>query len=215
MVVLAESFLQTLEKKALSIASDLPNPCCPITHRRYVDDSHDRFKDKPASEAFLKILNEQEPRIKYTAEYENDDKELNYLDITTTNTGRNSYSFKVFRKQAITNVQVKSTSCHDQMTKDGIFKGFISRAKAICSPSNLQAEIDFLVNVFVSNGYKRQDLERLIVEFNRPRNNGNQDRETPRYTSMPYVPGIDRSLRKVFRKAGCKLAFRAPRNLMS
>ena len=32
---------------------------------------------------------------------------------------------------------------------------------------------------------------------------------------MPYVPGIDKSLRKVFRKAGCKLAFKAPRNLGS
>ena len=32
---------------------------------------------------------------------------------------------------------------------------------------------------------------------------------------MPFVPGIDKSLRKVFRKAGCKLAFKAPRNLGS
>ena len=32
---------------------------------------------------------------------------------------------------------------------------------------------------------------------------------------MPYVPGIDRPLRKAFRRAGCKLAFKAPRNLAS
>ena len=32
---------------------------------------------------------------------------------------------------------------------------------------------------------------------------------------MPFVPGIDKSLRKVFKKAGCKLAFKAPRNLAS
>ena len=106
MVVLAEGFLQTLEKRAISIASSLPIPCCPITHRRYVDDSHDRFHDKPLSETFLGILNQQDPRIKYTAEYENEEKELNYLDVLTKNTGNSSYSFNVFRKKAITNVQV-------------------------------------------------------------------------------------------------------------
>ena len=50
MVVLAESFLQTLEKNAMTIAASLPTPCVPKTHRRYVDDSHDRFHDKPTSQ---------------------------------------------------------------------------------------------------------------------------------------------------------------------
>ena len=128
--------------------------------------SHDRFPDKPLSEKFLDILNQQDPRIKYTAEYENEEKELNYLDVLAKNTGNRSYSFNVFRKKAIINVQVKSTSCHDEMTKDGIFKGFLYRAKAICSPSNLPAEIDFLMKIFVSNGYNRHHLEKLLEESN-------------------------------------------------
>ena len=32
---------------------------------------------------------------------------------------------------------------------------------------------------------------------------------------MPFAPGIDKSLCKVFKKAGCELAFKAPRNLGS
>ena len=32
---------------------------------------------------------------------------------------------------------------------------------------------------------------------------------------MPYVPGLSGPLKKAFRKAGCKLAFKAPRNLSS
>ena len=74
MVVLAESFLQTLEKNALTIARSLPSPCNPITHRRFVDDSHDRFYEKPKSQQFLTILNQQERRVQYTAEYENEEK---------------------------------------------------------------------------------------------------------------------------------------------
>ena len=217
MVVLAESFLQTLEKNALNIARSLPNQCGPITHRRYVDDTHDRFYDKPMSQQFLAILNQQEPRVQYTAEYENEEKELNYLDVTTKNTCTGSYIFKVFRKDAITEVQVKPTSCHDRTTLDGIFKGFLSRAKGICSPAFLQDEINFLINVFVENGYKRFELERIIVESERPRSTQHNTTlvPSPKYTSMPYVPGIDRPLRKAFRKAGCKLVFKAPRNLSS
>ena len=46
MVVLAESFLQMIEKKSINIAKNLPTPINPITHKRYVDDTHDRFKNK-------------------------------------------------------------------------------------------------------------------------------------------------------------------------
>ena len=215
MVVLAESFLQTLEKNAMTIAASLPTPCVPKTHRRYVDDSHDRFHNKPNSQEFLAILNQQEPRIQYTAEYENDAKELNYMDVTTKNSNNGSYEIKVFRKDAITNVQIKENSCHDKSTRDGVFKGFLSRAKAICSPQHLQLEIDFLIDVFISNGYKRVHLEKLITEFNRPRRIRNTTITPTQYTSMPYVPGLDGPLKKAFRKAGCKLAFKAPRNLSS
>ena len=81
MVVLAESFLQTIEKWAINIAINKPIPVNPITHKRYVDDTHDRFKNKQLSEEFLKILNNQEPRIQFEAEYEDEYKTLNFLDI--------------------------------------------------------------------------------------------------------------------------------------
>ena len=164
------------------MASYLPIPCCLITHQRYSDDSHDRFYDKPLSEKLLDIFNHQDPRKKYTAEYKNEEKELNCLDVLVRNSGNRSYSFNVYRKKAITNVQVKNTFCHGDMTKDGIFKGFLSRAKAICSLSNLQAEIDFLIHIFLSNGYSRQHSEKLLEEFNRPRRNRNSNREPHKYT---------------------------------
>ena len=79
MVVLAEGFLQVIEKTAINTALLKSPSIAPITHRRYVDDSHDRFKNKEDSEEFLIILNSQDPRIQYTAEYENDEKCLNFL----------------------------------------------------------------------------------------------------------------------------------------
>ena len=60
MVVLAESFLQMIETNALRIARNRLSPVDPITHKRYVDDSHNRFLTKNKSEEFLGILNEQD-----------------------------------------------------------------------------------------------------------------------------------------------------------
>ena len=92
MVVVAEGFLQSIEKKAFTIAKLPSNSAHPITHRRYVDDTHDRFNTKRKSEKFLNILNSIERKIQFTAEYEDDDKALHFLDTTTKNTGGNTNS---------------------------------------------------------------------------------------------------------------------------
>ena len=61
MVVMAEGFLQVIERNAIQIALSLSLPVSPLSHRRYVDDTHDRFNTREDSEEFLKILNSQEP----------------------------------------------------------------------------------------------------------------------------------------------------------
>ena len=213
MVVLAESFLQTLEKKAINIATNLPIPVNPITHKRYVDDTHDRFTNKENSEEFLKILNEQEPRIKFEAEYENKNKELNYLDINIINTKQGNYDFKIHRKDAITNVQIKPESCHDNKVKYGIFKGFVSRAKAICSSKYITEEIRFITNVFVENGYDRARLEKLVKDADKAKNR-NISKETA-FTSLPWIPGLSQKLKKSFKKVGCQISFKSPKSLNS
>ena len=48
--------------------------------------------------------------VNYTIEFENNQKQPNFLDITITNNRNDSYDFKIFRKSAITNVQIKSKS---------------------------------------------------------------------------------------------------------
>ena len=47
--------------------------------------------------------------MQYTTEFENNQKQLNFLDITITNYGTNSYDFKIFRNPAMTNVQINLT----------------------------------------------------------------------------------------------------------
>ena len=213
MVVLAESYLQMLENKALDIASNRRDPVAPITHKRYVDDTHDRFKKKEESIEFLSILNEQEPRIQWTAEYENTEKELNYMDITTKNCN-NKYVFKVYRKDAITNVQIKPNSCHDDKIKNGVFKGYILRAKNICSKEYLPEEIKFIKKIFVENGYDEKQLDKMIQNVERQKTR-KESASTDRYASLPWIPGLSQKLKKVFKRANCQVSFKSPRNLES
>ena len=102
MVVLSECYLQRIEH--ISIIQALNLNLAPKTFKRFVDDSHARFNNREQSLQFLDILNSQDPSIQYTIEFENENKQLNFLDTTITNTGNNSYNFKIFQKTSITNV---------------------------------------------------------------------------------------------------------------
>ena len=131
MVILSESYLQHIEHQSLETA--LIHQICPKSFKRYVDDSHARFQNKNNSEKFLNILNNQDPLIQYTIEYENNEKELNFLDLTIKNNKSKKYEFKIYRKPAITNVQIKPNSDICPNITVGVFKGFLSRAYNICS----------------------------------------------------------------------------------
>ena len=82
----------------------------PKTFKRFVDASRVRFNDREQSLQFLDILSNQDSLVQYTTEFKNENKQLNFLDITISNTGNNSYDFKIFRKTSITNVQIKPNS---------------------------------------------------------------------------------------------------------
>ena len=105
MVVLSECYLQRIEH--VSIIQALKINLAPKIFKRFVDDSHARLNNREQSLLFLDILNSQDPSIQYTIEFENENKLLNFLDVTINNTVNNSYDFKIFRKTPITNVQIR------------------------------------------------------------------------------------------------------------
>ena len=83
-------FSQNVHFKGKSIALSFALNVSPKTFKRYVDDNHARFKSKKKSLQFLEILNKQDPFVRYVNEFENDRKQLNFLDIIITNNGTNS-----------------------------------------------------------------------------------------------------------------------------
>ena len=159
MVMLSQSYLQNLEKNVMELA--LTFDIAPRTFCRYADDSHAQFASRNNATELLNVLNSQDPQ--YTTEYDNDNKEVNFLDVTIKNNLNHSYDFAVYRKPAITNVKIKpySNICLDIAM--GIFKGLLSRLMHICSESYLAQE--FLINVFAENGHSITVLEKVTKEY--------------------------------------------------
>ena len=79
------------------------------------------------------------------------------------NNGR--YELKIYRKNAITNVQVKPNSAHDPKVLKGIFTGFLNRAHKICDERFRDEEINFLIDNFTENGYDRGTLVQIATEL--------------------------------------------------
>ena len=81
------------------------------------------------------------------------------------NTGTRNYEFTIHRKNAITNVQLKPHSYVNTSLITSIFKGFLSRAKKICSEKYLNDEVKFLIDMYVENGHDRIKLTTLANSY--------------------------------------------------
>ncbi|XP_004206267.3 uncharacterized protein LOC101237111 [Hydra vulgaris] len=196
MVVMAEAFLQNIERKALDIATICT--CEPKTFVRYVDDCHARFNSIKQQQMFLNILNEQNPSIKYTVELENHQKQLNFLDVNITNIMHGAYEFQIHRKEAITNIQLKPNSNINPNIITGVFKGFLCRAKRLCSQKYLKQEIDFPIEVFVENGHNKNNLINIARNFlkNELKNTNYKPTDNQPFIKLPWIPIVGPKLRK-------------------
>ena len=101
---------------------------------------------------------------------DNGNKSLNFLDIKITNTINNKYKFKVHRKEAITNIHIKPTSCIDPNTIKSVSKGFLLIAHSISQEKYIKEEEKFLIDMFAENGYNKQLLKNLVVECKNKKN---------------------------------------------
>ena len=114
-----------------------------------------------------------------------------------TNNGTAKYEFDVYRKDAITNVQVKPRSCHNPRILQGIFKGFVHCAMIICSDKYIKNELAFLKNIFVENGYKENVIRKIIEEatskstqqITKKTSSDCIDTEQKQTISLPWIPG--------------------------
>ena len=134
----------------------------------------------------------------------------------------------MYRKDAITNVQIKPHSNINPQIVSGVFKGFLVRAHRLCSPNHLQDEIEFLIDVFTENGHARSNLENIVNGFVLPEHRSKIPTDTISPTSanktatttspsirLPWIPQLGPRLRTIFKKHNINTVFTSTPNLKS
>ena len=202
------SFFETMALRLSPVSDIMP----PFFWIRYVDDVLAIFSDADQVAPFLAFLNSLRPSIRFTVEMEVDGS-ISFLDMSITRVC-DRLSFSVFRKPTHTDRYLNRRSCHP----GNVFKGLVSclkkRALSVCSHSEVGRELSHLRKTFVDNGYSREDLRSLCVN----RTEKAVSSEQPTRVVLPFYPGLAHRLRRVFRRAGVRVAFKssAPlRNIIS
>ena len=128
------------------------------------------------------------------------------------NRKKKKIEFGVHYKKTNTNITLKKQSNHRESTKKGVIKGYADRARALCDPEYLQEEMENIEDVFVENGYSRNEVRRAMREQEeRAENDGENDeeKETRGIVSIPNIPNITRAYSRIAKQHKFRTTTRA------
>ena len=156
---LANAFMSDFEKKHMQKLKELG-----VRHWcRYVDDIFASMNSKDEANTILQYLNEQHPNIKFTIEYERNNK-LPFVD-TCVKRMPDRYITTVYHKKTFTGVYLNWTSLTSRKYKIGLIKCLLNRILRICSETaDRDLEIRKLKFNLESNQYPRDIIEKVIKE---------------------------------------------------
>ena len=119
------------------------------------------FDSKDNANEFLSFLNSRHDSIKFTLEFEEDNK-IPFLDILLKCCPYNTFSTSVYRKKTFTGLYTKWDSFTPRKYKINLIRTLTYRCFRICSsPSLLQAAIKDLRKLLLQNGYPQG-----VITFN-------------------------------------------------
>jgi hypothetical protein len=178
--IFAEIFMGFLESK---LSSHISNSCDLFV--RYVDDCFLLLKHDTNLADFLHALNSVHPGIRYTFEVEVDNK-LSFLDVSCTRKSDGSVLTSVFRKKTWTGLYNSFYSFVPRCYKVSVVRSLVTRAVKICSPECLDAELTFVRQVLMDNGYPPFFLDRyMIVKESVPKMLGPERK--PIFLKVPFI----------------------------
>ncbi len=172
--------------------------------KRWVDNIFARItkRDYERLPNIVDFLNSQHESIQFTVETETSGA-LPFMEVKVSATSRRNgnYETSVYRKPTHTNQYVQWNSAHPPSQKIGIFRTLLTRAKRIFSPANYNSEKSNLVEIFVQNGYPRNQLAKEICKFENTQQQPNpKESEDSVILSVPYVPGFSDKLSKQWKR---------------
>lgn len=156
----------------------------------------------------VQVMNKQDRRIQFTFELESD----GYLPFMDLGIHRKDDGFTttVYRKPTHTDVYIHRRSHHPTTIKEGTMKTLACRAHALCEPQECQDELNYLIDVFESNGYSRQRAKEVITTY-KP---GSTKREQwPHRLHVPYFDRGGEKLQRDMLKLNIETSFKKGKSL--
>ena len=139
----------------------------PLFYFRYVDDTFAMFEDEFNCNRFLKQLNSLHQSLTFTHEKEVNGK-LPFLDVLVKKSNT-KFLTSVYQKPSFSGQYNRWDSFGPKSRKNNLIGTLVHGALAICSPSKLPQEIDFIRSILCSNGYPENvinlRIKRKIEEF--------------------------------------------------
>lgn len=137
---------------------------------RYVDDTFTLVK-KGKLEEIITTLNNFHPNIKFTHEFEKDNK-IPFLDVLVKKEENGEIQTGVYRKETNNSIYIHWNSYAPKQWKIGTLRGMIRRAYDICSTEEeLTKELAHLREVFTKvNNYPRHLVETTMKNVKEERN---------------------------------------------
>jgi hypothetical protein len=83
---------------------------------------------------------------------------LPFLDLNIYRRPDGSLGHKVYRKPTHTNLYLNAKSHHHPSNKQAVLSNLIYSTRALCDEDSLQAELVFLGDVFIQNGYNDRQI---------------------------------------------------------
>ena len=167
---------------------------------------------------YLTYLNSIEPRVQWTNEIEDENGSIPFMDMQITRCSE-GFQTKVYRKPTHTNSYSKFRSNRPERTHLNGIKGLLFRAHKICSPADLQDELELISNTFIANGYPPHKVDSVINSY-KPKDEANTNEVTEEKDDgevntlcVPYVKGVSERLENALKKERVRLIYKKGRTV--
>ena len=188
--VLANIFVGIQEEHLFSMVSK------PLLYYRYVDDTFAIFDSQADATNFLLALNSLHPALHFTHEEEHD-RRLPFLDVLVERRN-NSFVSSVYRKPTFTGEYVPWGSFCPVRRKLNLIACLTNRAMKICSPSELEPELDNIAKMFTKLGYPEPITRNTIKQVMAKRHSPPAvvEKRTTVRVRLPYIGPVSRRFDK-------------------
>ena len=199
-VTIANLVMEHIEIKAINSFFSPPK-----LWSRFVDDTFVILKSDIVKRFFAHI-NSIEASIKFTIEYEKEDK-LPFLDILVMKKKSGTLATKIYRKETHTNRYLNYESYHSQQQKQGIIISLLNRlAKLITDSKDFNEEKEMLRRTLEDNNYPHWLIKKT---FNRFRFNKMEKHEISKNykgtVTLPYFQDLTEILSRIIKKQNIRV----------